>query len=238
MKKERKTALPADPARLKAHFERCLQAQYVHTAMGGDYAIEARGNTLYLLFEWSDGGEDWINNLDFPATPYRRMEQTWFCHRGFLRVWRALRDEVEPAVESMLHRRPWIREIVCIGYSHGAAMAVLACEDMTFLYGKRLEVSGYGFGTPRVLWGPIPRAVKSRLSAFYATVCVPDLVTTVPPKWLGFRDVGIRVEIGAEKGYAPVHAHYAQSYLDALDTQIRENTAETVKTAVGVPDKS
>ena len=181
MKKERKTALSADPARLKAHFERCLQAQYVHTAMGGDYAIEARGNTLYLLFEWSDGGEDWINNLDFPATPYRRMEQTWFCHRGFLRVWRALRDEVEPAVESMLHRRPWIREIVCIGYSHGAAMAVLACEDMTFLYGKRLEVSGYGFGTPRVLWGPIPRAVKSRLSAFYATVCVPDLVTTVPP---------------------------------------------------------
>lgn len=220
MKKEREP-IAAEASRLRAHLERCLHARYLHTAEGGDYALEVKGEILYLLFEWSDGGEDWINNLDFPAVPYRRMSQVWYCHRGFLRVWRAMRDEIEEAVAQTLARRPWIREINCIGYSHGAAMAVLACEDMTFLYGERLRVSGFGFGTPRVFWGILPRSLQERLSSFYATVCVPDLVTTVPPKWLGFREVGVRLTVGKEQNYTPIRAHYAESYLEALDAAAR-----------------
>ena len=44
---------------MKDLFTRCLNAKYTHTKHCGDYAIEVEGDTLYLLFEKSDGLCDW-----------------------------------------------------------------------------------------------------------------------------------------------------------------------------------
>ena len=60
-------------------FERFLAAEYTHTEGGGDYAVRYEKGTLYLLFEWSDGANDWKRNVDFPAAPYKHMEETWYC---------------------------------------------------------------------------------------------------------------------------------------------------------------
>ena len=133
-------------------FKRCLNAEYIHTAEGGDYAIEIDGSTLYLLFEPSDGLEDWKNNFDFPAQPYKDMTPVWYCHRGFTKVWKAVQDELAPKVDEILSSSESIKRIVCVGYSHGAALAVLATEDMEWQYGDEYTVEGYGFGAPRVLW--------------------------------------------------------------------------------------
>ena len=58
-------------------FCRCLNAKYIHVdECGGDYAIEedSSGETLYLLFQWSHGTEDWKSNFNFPARPYKDMK--------------------------------------------------------------------------------------------------------------------------------------------------------------------
>lgn len=196
-------------------FERCLDAEYTHTTEGGDYAIEVDGNTLYILFEWSDGAEDWKNNFDFPAKPYKRMNELWFCHRGFLKVWKAMRDEIENRVAEILKEHPEITDITIVGYSHGGAMALFATEDMTYLYGGKFNVSGYGFGAPRVLWGYVPKAVRERISAFVTVRNVPDIVTHLPPKVFGYRDINI-TEIGEEGKYKPIKAHYSSAYIEEL----------------------
>lgn len=200
-------------------FNKCYQAEYIHTAEGGDYAVEYKDGTIYLLFEWSDGREDWKNNFDFPAKPYKRMNDTWHCHRGFLRVWKAMRDEVEAKVRFIFDAlAPYsylkVKSIVCVGYSHGAAIALLATEDMAFLH-PDIPVKGYGFGCPRVLWGKVPEAVKQRLSGFVAVRNIPDLVTHVPPALFGFKHVNL-LKVGKRGKYGPIKAHYASAYMEEL----------------------
>lgn len=197
-------------------FRRCLKAEYIHTAENGDYAIEVDGDTLYILFECSDGKEDWRNNFDFPAKPYKRMGDLWFCHRGFLKVWKAMRDEIENRVAEILQENTDISNITIVGYSHGGAMALFATEDMTYLYGEKFSVSGYGFGAPRVLWGYVPKAVRKRISAFTTVRNIPDIVTHLPPKVFGYQDINIK-EIGEEGKYKPVEAHYSSAYIAELN---------------------
>ncbi len=201
---------------LKELFERCLNANYIHTAEGGDYVIQAEGDTLYLLFEWSDGKEDWLNNFSFPAKPYKRMYDLWFCHGGFLKVWKAMRDDIEAYVAEFLESYTEIRNIKCVGYSHGAALAVFATEDMAYLWGDEYSVEGYGFGAPRVLWGVIPKPIKERLSTFVTVRNVPDIVTHVPPCLLGFRNAGTVLKLGAKGKYNCIDAHRSESYLREL----------------------
>ena len=193
-------------------FDRCLNATYTRTPKGGDYAIDIEGDTLYLLFEWSDGLLDWFHNFLFPAKPYKRMSDIWFCHRGFLKVWRAMRDEVETNVIMELEAQPYIKNIVCIGYSHGGAIALLATEDMEYLFGDTLKVTGYGFGAPRVVWGIVPKDVKNRLQHFYVVRNIPDLVTHVPPAFFGFRHIVKPIKIGKKRKYTPIKAHYPTAY--------------------------
>lgn len=228
-------------------FKRCLNATYIHTPKGGDYAIEVDDDTLYLLFECSDGAEDWLNNLDFlpneykdrkqtiglllvkdilkavwkytnlPSLPYKYTLDKWRVHGGFLRVWKDMQDEIEGLVEDCLQAYPEINKIVCVGYSHGAALSVLATEDMEYLFGEDYEVSGYGFGTPRVLWGIVPKEVKYRLRNFTSVRNIPDIVTHVPPMLFGFRNAGTLVKVGKKGKYSPLKAHCAESYISEME---------------------
>ena len=228
-------------------FQRCLNAKYIHTSIGGDYSIEVDGDTLYLLFECSDGKEDWIHNFDFipekhkdrentpklalfsgilkavrkyskmPYTPYKNMFKKWRVHGGFLKVWKSMKDDIEAYVADILTTHSEIKKIVCIGYSHGAALAVLSTENMEYLYGDSYEVSGYGFGTPRVLWGIVPKEVKYRLRNFTSVRNIPDIVTHVPPVFFGFRNAGTLVKIGKKGKYNPFKAHYPSAYIDELN---------------------
>lgn len=209
---------------MKDLFTRCLNASYIKTPKNGDYAIEVEGDTIYLLFQWSSGIWDWIHNFLFPAKPYKRMDSVWFCHRGFLKVWKAMRDEIEAKVKKILLENQTydaipITNIVCVGYSHGGAMSLFATEDMSFLYGDTLNVTGYGFGCPRVIWGIVPKPIKNRLQCFSAVRNIPDLVTHVPPVLFGFRHINKPIEVGERGKYSPIKAHYASAYKNELTTQ-------------------
>ncbi len=194
-------------------FRRCLGADYIHSGNSTDYAISRSGRRLYIFFEWSDGQEDWKNNLDFPARAYSTGGEPWSVHRGFLKVWKSVRHEILSLTEAIVSEYP-TDEIICVGYSHGAALSGLCTEQMEFSYGQRLTISGFGFGCPKFIWGRLPDNVSARFSHFVPIRNIPDIVTYLPPGIFGFSHPSPILEIGEKGKYTPIGAHYPTAYLE------------------------
>lgn len=195
-------------ADLTEWFNDILNQKYIQCEEDGSYYVCTDGDTAYILFEWSNGVKDWKNNFDFPAKPYRDMKNLWFCHRGFLRVWKA----IEPHIKDVI-LNPEIQKIRIEGYSHGAAIAQLCYEYVKFNR-PDVEVTGYGFGAPRVLWGFARKSVKERFKGFIVIRNGNDIVTHMPPVLFGFHHVCDVLKIGPS--IAPVKDHYPQNYLGNL----------------------
>lgn len=189
-------------------FYKCLNIAYKTVENEGDYALIKQKNKLTIYFEWSDGDIDWKNNFSFWAKPYKDMKHTWYCHRGFLKVWKS----IEPYIQSDI-LNPEINEIEIIGYSHGAAIAQLCYEYVKF-HRPDIKVEGVGFGAPRVFWGFAKKKIKERFKDFLIVRNGGDIVTHVPPCLFGFRHLGKVVKVGSKIG--PIKDHYASNYLIAL----------------------
>ncbi len=189
---------------LQELFDHCLHATYRHVEEGGDYAIEREGDTLCIYLEHSNGTEDWKNNLDFPIKAYQRVGKTvWYAHRGFVRVFHALIPYLDTAI-----RDPRVARAVTVGYSHGAALSVLCHEYIWYNRPDlRGRIEGYGFGCPRVLWGTLDGDLAARWQGFLVIRNLPDAVTYLPPRFLGYTHVGEILEIGRGAGYTPWDAH-------------------------------
>ena len=197
-------------------FRECMMAPYTHTDCEGSYCVRKEGSKLYVYFEKSNGATDWKNNLDFPAKPYREMSDKWYCHRGFLKVWKAIEPEIK---DKLLD--PQILEIEIVGYSHGGAIAQLCYEYVKFNR-PEIIVSGYGFGAPRVLWGFPSKAVKERFKGFVVVRNCNDIVTHMPPVIFGFRHMGEIKKIGYVSDGC-VMDHTPSEYLDSLYVYELEN---------------
>lgn len=198
---------------LRYYYEKCLYAKYYQVENAGSYATERQCGTLYLMFEKSNGLEDWVNNFDFPAKLHCDSGTLWFCHRGFLRVWESIRPHIEHEV-----RDPAVKKIVLIGYSHGAAIATLAHEWVWAVRPDLREVLyGYGFGCPRVYWGFwLRQDLRRRWIHFTPVRNLSDIVTHVPPVLFGFRHVHRVLNIGRRGLYSPIDAHRPESYIAQL----------------------
>jgi len=198
-------------------FNRCLHADYDPEGPS-DYDIQLIGDTIYIFFEGSDEKEDWIDNFNFPATPYKDCHPKWRCHRGFLNAWKDMQDAIVFTVGRLLglDAENEIKNITCIGYSHGGALSLLATEDMEYRYGKEYNVKGYGFEAPRVIWGIIPKEVKYRLRNYEVIRNKGDLVTHVPPICFGFRNAGTMYKMGKTFKYGPIKAHFSSNVMTEL----------------------
>lgn len=194
---------------MKNKFNDCLRAKYINVENDGSYAVKRDGEKLTIYFEGSNGLTDWWNNFQFPAKPYRNMENLWFCHRGFLKVWKS----IEPYVASDILDVS-ITTIEVIGYSHGGAMAQLCYEYIKFNR-PDVKVTGFGFGSPRVMWGFACKAVMDRFAGFVIVRNGRDIVTHLPPVFLGFRHVTTVTNVGDSKG--PILDHFPSRYRKALE---------------------
>ncbi len=198
---------------LPALFQECLTIPYRNVENCGSYAFTCCDGHLKLFFEKSHGRVDWKNNLDFPCKAYRHMDSMWFCHRGFLKVWRSM----EPYLAPLVQQRN-IRRITIVGYSHGAAIAAL-CHEYVWYHRPDLRdhLVGYGFGCPRIYWGfYMPASFQQRWATFYPIRHGCDLVTHLPPAVLGFRHVHSVRKIGRWTDASPIDAHRPAQYLIAL----------------------
>ncbi len=208
-------------------FYNCLHKTYIHTESGADYATERIGSVLYIYFEASNGSTDWKNNLNFPAKPYKRMNKTvWFAHRGFLRVWKSVENLIAKEILN-----PEVKKIVTVGYSHGAAVAVLCHEYIWYNRPDIRDISeGYGFGCPRVFWGILTKELGQRWANFTVIRNIDDIVTHAPPKAFGFSHVGKIKEIGTRCKYSAVDAHRAENIMtELLSAEGSESTFEIYK---------
>ena len=194
-------------------FDLCLNAEYTTVENSADYAIFEKEGTLYISFQCSNGATDWKNNLDFPAKVYKDMDRTWFCHRGFLRVWKS----IEPYIKNKIITTG-CQKIVVVGYSHGAAIATLAHEYVWYWRNDlKNNIVGYGFGCPRCFFGPyIPSKLKARWKNFHPVRNIDDIVTHLPPRLLGYKHVNKVIEIGEKGKYNKVDAHRPENYLNEL----------------------
>lgn len=184
-------------------YNKCLGAKYTHLRNDADYAVEIDGNTMYLLFQWSNSTCDWFSNLDFfpeIVKPYKDMENVWQCHEGFLRVWKEIKKDIEAkhTLENLTEKG--IEKIVCVGYSHGAAIAALAHEYVWFNFPEiRENLTGYGFGAPRIFYGKMTDELAERWKTFYPIRSGNDIVTHVPPRMFKFRHVNEITKLGTGK---------------------------------------
>ena len=186
-------------------FEKCITLPYINAENEASFAAERRGSALEIWFEPSKGAVDWRNNLDFPARAYGK----WFAHRGFVRVWCSAERYLGGLILD-----PAVRRIRVVGYSHGAALAVL-CHEYAWYHRPDLRdrLTGYGFGCPRVVWGLAP---KDRWQSFTVVRNRDDLITHLPPRILGYTHVGSLLEIGVRGHYSPIDAHRPENYLKEL----------------------
>ncbi|MBQ7912134.1 MAG: lipase family protein [Clostridia bacterium] len=194
-------------------FSVCLHIPYSQVGKSANYAVKRENGTLYIFFQGSDGKNDWKNNLDFPVKPYKRMGKTiWFAHRGFLRTWK----ELEPFLYEKIVDRT-VEKVVIAGYSHGGALAML-CHEYVWYHRPDLRATteGYGFGAPRVFWGAQTAELKSRWEKFTVIRNLDDLVTHLPPAFLGFSHVGELLNVGKKGKYSSIQAHFPQNILTEL----------------------
>lgn len=200
--------------RLSEIFKRCLEIPYNHIENSADYALERIGDTLYIYLECSNGEIDWLNNFDFPAKPYDRMENgyRWLAHRGFMRVFKSIEKEIAHSVADKS-----LDEIITVGYSHGAGLATL-CHEYVW-YNRpdiRKTIQGYAFASPRVIWSAGLRSVMKRWDRFLVIRNINDIVTHLPPKILGYTHVGHLLEIGERGKYSMTDAHRPENILNEL----------------------
>ena len=107
------------------------------------------------------------------------------------------------------------RSLTCVGYSHGAALALLATEELSHRAPSGIEVKGYGFASPRVIWGTLPDTVCQHLRNFCTIRNISDLVTHLPPVVFGFRHIHLQT-IGEKGKYGPIEAHTPLAYTREL----------------------
>ncbi len=193
-------------------FWRCLNIPYTSVESSGDFALERIGNSLYIYLEASDGGDDWQNNLDFVARPYKNMEGNWLAHGGFVKVWKSVEEYI---ADEILDKR--YKKITVVGFSHGAALSVL-CHEYAYYHRPdiRENIFGYGFGCPRVIFGRKSEEHKRIWKNFTVIRNIDDIVTHLPPSLLGFFHVGQLIEIGQHGKYTRIDAHRPENILREL----------------------
>lgn len=199
---------------LQSLFQQVLNVKYTTIPKTqASFAYDLRGDTLYIFFEHSNGIVDWKNNFDFPSKPYQEMENKWYVHRGFLRVWKSAKDYLQGQILNLN-----VKGIVVVGYSHGAALALL-CHEFCMFHRPDIadNIYGYGFGCPRVVHGCLRRKICERFKHFYVIRNCKDIVTHVPPLIFGFRHVGNIVHIGRKAKYGPIDSHRPENYAKQLE---------------------
>lgn len=202
---------------LKNKFNAAITANWItESTTDTQYAIEETDDTLIIKFQGSVSKLDWFYNFFFLpfflVKPYHNMPKLYFVHRGFLKKYKAVRLEIQKAVYANLEKN-----INILGYSQGAALALLAHEDIAFTFGVRSETTV--FGCPRVfsLFGY--KMLANRLRGITRIENSNDIVTRLPFAIMLFRHYGVKIHIGQKRNLFrfSIKDHLPRSYRMSME---------------------
>lgn len=162
-----------------------------------------------LAFQCSASKSDWKFNFKFfpkIRRAYKGNSKHWYVHRGFFELWASAKDEICKAVEQMPPK-------VIVGYSQGAALALLATEE--FKYKGFYDFETIVFGCPRVFWKVSPE-FRGHFSQTVRCEVKNDLVTKVPFGFLFFSHVGERIKMKSRFIFWSANAHRPSEYREGL----------------------
>lgn len=205
-------------------FSGCRYADYIHTENDGDFAIERKGKNICFFFQKSNSKIDWKNNFDFPTKPYKDMGIKWYCHRGFLRVWKS----IEPYIAEIIEDHS-IENVYIVGYSHGGPLATL-CHEYVWFHRPdiRENIHSFAFGSPRCYWGPMKPELKERWKNLQIIRNGRDIVTHLPPALFGFRHVNKVTNLARQRQMKftflkSVNDHYPFNYSQSIEYREVQN---------------
>lgn len=179
--------------------------KYIKTTMDVDYQIIHKDGCCYLLFQDSRDKQDWKVNFNFPRKLYRGCRM--MVHRGYGKAYKAVREEIIP--KYILEVWP-SEEMVIAGWSYGASMAILAAEDLYYLYEQKVKVITYGGA--KIAYGLFTRNYLKRCMHLTEYVQQNDLVTwMVPWGWrISKKVVGDNFSFKRLKNSGYYHTHYSE----------------------------
>ena len=125
-----------------------------------DYAVvyDELRNVIQVHFEKTNGGWDWIDNLDFPKQLYDTFD--WddgngplpiklYVHEGWGNMFKALKHDMHTEFEELRRAHP-DAEVEVIGWSLGSGLAQLAVQDLNYKFGVKAHC--YTFGSVKPFW--------------------------------------------------------------------------------------
>lgn len=188
-------------------FRKCLSGDWITVGDDVQYKIERINGTAYLFFQPTSSKKDWLDNFTFWIKPYKDMPLKWYAHKGFIGKYKSARD----AIIEQIH---YDNTIVIVGYSQGAALGLLAYEDIAFTYPYK-TVTAKLFACPRVVSWFSDKRIQDRFYGVTIYNHKRDIVGHVPPIALGYTHVG-NVNLIGKCGLISHLFHYPEKYEEAL----------------------
>ena len=200
-------------------FNKCLNANYKDNDIDTSYAFVEEGDTLYIYFEGSVTKLDWFHNFMFKKKPYKDMKNPYKMHRGFLKCWKSIEDIIIAKITEKLDDQFKWKSIRVVGYSHGAALAML-CHECCWYHRNDIaeDLKTIGFEGPRVYGSyKVKDSLKERWKNFRLIRNHTDIVTHVPPFIFGYTHVEEIIKIKRQSFYCFVKAHMWQNVMESLN---------------------
>ena len=140
---------------------------------GEDVQYKVVNRVLY--FQCSHGARDWLYNFDIAESVYPCSDVPFVMHGGFNLLWQSIRHDIEKLDFDTI-----------VGYSQGAALAIMAHEN--FYHRKGYEPLAFTFGCPASIFLP-SKQLRKRFTKVVNIINPRDIVyysTLI----FGYRHVG------------------------------------------------
>lgn len=158
-----------------------------------EYCINISDSICTIVFRGTDTAEEWRSNFAFcrKKIPYGNANSDVRVHEGFISAYSS--TLVRKRIHELVPKRPC--RVIVTGHSRGAALAALCALDLQYNF-PYLDIEAYLFGCPRIGNGAFARSYNKRVCKTLRVQNGNDIVTKLPPAFMGYRHVGICVNIG------------------------------------------
>lgn len=146
---------------------------------------EFYSNSLIISFRGSQQVPDWFNDFDawHKVIPYGNYNSKIKVHRGFLRCYKSVRDQILDYVKKHESK---IGKIYVTGHSLGGALATLCSVDLHYNFDIfKDKIYPYMSGNPAVGNKAFVKSYNKRLPYTIRTYMLKDIVPKMPPWWFG-----------------------------------------------------